>query len=153
MKEKITLEDFKKGNIAVIITDKACEVVFEHFSNERIPDLKIKNIKNYYFIKYLPHLKTIGFDDMGAINAYIEIDKIITVNQLEMPEEYLTAKVVCTKSINHFFIKGRVYNIKNGILDDEASIFVSMREIDSIKELNDRLCPNYQFIEYKGEAM
>lgn len=85
---------------------------------------------------------------VGELFVMLEdVSAMVPISYVEKVEEYYTGKVVCVKWPNNLFTKGKIYEIKNGVVTCEDGTDVSFRVID-LYLINS--APGVLFIEVKN---
>lgn len=91
--------------------------------------------------------------------AKLALERLYPEKKEEEKPKYWSGKVVCVKADDGFmwhkrpcFTVGKVYEVKDGHLYDNAPTVPFMNRIVSVDQLNSKIDYRYNFIEFKGEA-
>lgn len=123
--------DFEENELAFMDTKTGCFLSFDSYDN---------NLYNRYGIEKLDIMKVKRFDyssnafrALGMIENYKK-EEIINWDWIR-PEPY-NAKIVCIESHTSHFTKGKIYEVKNGVLygNEDSEFDYNAKSIDEINE-------------------
>ena len=156
--EKLTIEEFKQGEIGVLIcndNDNDKET-FDKFAknmkwssgedvNEFTPSLK-----EYYI--YCDNNGRLKFCAVCLANNNKNINQLALIQQLELPPEYYNGKIICieNQTVLDWFTVGKTYNVVNGTFRDENGDYIHKdylnNRFSTLEEWNDYISEYFKFI-------